>query len=146
MARKRDGCQSLAPGAAGQISRTTFPTMGCFSSTYCSSPVFRSTPLLVVMGAKDWPIRLRLWCDPAHRHSHCDPGERELFGLPVDGKIEKNVFVYRVVVVKIMRTELIKPDSFSGIGVARENSAGKFVIARPRIGVPRPRIRWCRNK
>jgi hypothetical protein len=44
-----EGFQSLAPGAAGQMSRTTTPSRGVFSATGSRRPVFRSTPVLLVM-------------------------------------------------------------------------------------------------
>jgi hypothetical protein len=46
---KEDGCQSLAPGDAGQMSRVTSPSRGCLDCTYFSSPVVRSTFVDVVM-------------------------------------------------------------------------------------------------
>ena len=57
-----DGCQSFAPGAVGQMSRTTFPNFGAFSGTYCSSPLFRSTPRVRVhiaewIGRRTSPVR-----------------------------------------------------------------------------------------
>jgi hypothetical protein len=47
------GCQSLAPGALGQIIRTTFPVTGFLLSTGWSRPVLRSTPLAAVLKWKD---------------------------------------------------------------------------------------------
>ena len=44
-----DGCQSLVPGDAGQISRTTFPTSGFLPGTYSRSPFATFTRRLVVM-------------------------------------------------------------------------------------------------
>ena len=61
--------------------------------------------------------------------------------LSLDRKIKKNVFVYGVVVVEIVRTELIEPDSFAGIGIAREYAGRKLIAAGPGLGIPRPRIR-----
>src|SRR5512138_3763555 len=46
-----EGCQSFAPGAAGQMSRTTYPCPVFLSSTGISLPDLRSTPLLDVMCA-----------------------------------------------------------------------------------------------
>jgi hypothetical protein len=43
------GCQSFAPGALGQIMRTTTPVFGSFSATGCTRPVRRSTPRYAVM-------------------------------------------------------------------------------------------------
>ena len=45
------GCQSLAPGAAGQTSRTTRPWCGAFSAAGINRPVFMSTPWLEFTGA-----------------------------------------------------------------------------------------------
>ena len=39
-----------------------------------------------------------------------------------------------------MRAELIKPDRFARVGIAREDAGGKFVIARAILGVPRAGI------
>ncbi len=50
LGEKADGFQSLAPGAVGQMSRTTLPTRGCFSSLYSIRPVFRSTLLVLLTG------------------------------------------------------------------------------------------------
>ena len=47
---------------------------------------------------------------------------QNLPGLSVDRKIEKDVFVYRVVVVKIVRAELIEPHRFARVGIAREDA------------------------
>src|SRR5262245_32753439 len=46
-----DGCQSFAPGSAGQMLRTTLPVVGVFSATYCRRPVFKSTPVDVLVNA-----------------------------------------------------------------------------------------------
>src|SRR3954463_372230 len=53
-----DGCQSLAPGADGQMSRTTRFTPVFLSSTGISFPLLRSTPLLDVMWAKGLADRI----------------------------------------------------------------------------------------
>jgi hypothetical protein len=45
---KAEGCQSLAPGAAGQISRTTLPVPVFLAATSFMWPVFRSTPVETV--------------------------------------------------------------------------------------------------
>ena len=66
--------------------------------------------------------------------------------LPVDGKIKQNVLVYRIVVVEIVRAVLIKPDRLTGVGIARENASGQFVISRAGLSVPRARDLPCRNK
>ena len=62
---------------------------------------------------------------------------QNLAGLSVDRKIEKDVFVYSVVVIKIVGTELIKPYRFARIRIPREDAGGEFVIARPSLCVPR---------
>ena len=58
---KADGCQSLPPGAAGQISRTTLPTPVFLASTSRIRPVWRSTPVETVIGTNGsadstWPV------------------------------------------------------------------------------------------
>jgi hypothetical protein len=56
------GCQSFAPGEAGQMSRTTSPMRGIpFAGLYFSAPVCRSTPVAggdVTKGVADstWPV------------------------------------------------------------------------------------------
>src|SRR4051812_31196732 len=61
--------------------------------------------------------------------------------LAVDWQVEENVFVYCVVVKQIMGAELVKPDHFTSVCIASENSGGKLVVPGARVGVPRPRIR-----
>ncbi len=47
---------------------------------------------------------------------------QNLSGLSVDRKIEKDVFVYSVIVVKIVGAELIKPHRFARVRIAREDA------------------------
>src|SRR3954463_10858482 len=62
--------------------------------------------------------------------------------LSVDRQIQQNVFVHRVIVEKIVRTELVKPDCFSRVRISRENSSRELVVSRAGIGVPWSRV--CR--
>src|ERR1051326_3103153 len=48
LAENEEGCQSFAPGDAGQISRITLPRRGAFSGLYWRSPVLSSTPVVEV--------------------------------------------------------------------------------------------------
>ena len=60
--------------------------------------------------------------------------------LAVDRQIEQQVFVDLVIVVEIVRIELIGPHRLAGIGVAREDRGGPFVVAFALVGIPRPGI------
>ena len=46
-----DGCQSFAPGAAGQMSLASLFVPGAFEGSLMRRPVFKSTPFVLVMYA-----------------------------------------------------------------------------------------------
>src|SRR5438105_15444781 len=66
---------------------------------------------------------------------------QNLPGLSVNRKIEKDVFVYSVIVVKIVRAELVKPHRLARVGIAREDAGRKFIVTRTSLRVPRCWVR-----
>src|SRR5437588_3554939 len=66
---------------------------------------------------------------------------QNLPGLSVNRKIEKDVFVYSVIVVKIVRAELVKPHRLARVGIAREDAGRKFIVTRTSLRVPRSWVR-----
>src|SRR5689334_10468623 len=67
--------------------------------------------------------------------------DQDFARLPLDRKIEQDVLVYRVIVVKIVRAVLVEPNRFASIDVTSKDASREFVVARPRVRIPRSRIR-----
>src|SRR6185369_742492 len=60
--------------------------------------------------------------------------------LAVYREVQKNLFVYAVVIMQVVRSELIKPTSFTCVRIACKDSAGPLVITWTLIRVPWPRV------
>jgi hypothetical protein len=56
-------------------------------------------------------------------------------------QIGEDVFVYAVVVVRVVRAELIEPHSLTRVGNSREDASGPLVITRTGICIPGTRVR-----
>src|SRR5204863_5056106 len=71
---------------------------------------------------------------------------RDLARLAIDGEIEQQALIDRVVIKQIMRTLLVKPARLTGIGVTSKDAGGPFVIARTLRRVPGARVRSAIDK
>src|SRR4051812_29099413 len=67
------------------------------------------------------------------------PHERLDF-LFLQDELHEHVLVDRVVVVQVVRAELIEPARLAGVGLARENAGGPFVVAGALLRIPRAGI------
>jgi len=60
--------------------------------------------------------------------------------FPVDVQIQQDVLVDTVIIVLVVRIELVRPNGFSGLRMARKDAGSPFVVARPLLRISRPRV------